>query len=174
MNKRYYLYILLLITCGILLIISITSLPKKQTPSLPRVGQKAIPTVYENMNAAQTGKKSYAVSSPLITRTNTLVTDNSNTILFKRTIFLSSNVTLPRFGEYTKKYGQPEKEVVGSKYYGSTMVTKIYARQGVTLIGNPNTQEVYELQEYTSMSVEEYISTYGDDIDQNKNTHEAL
>jgi hypothetical protein len=176
MNKRLYLYFLIALGVVILAIVLTALLsPKKQTPQVENpIGKQLAPTPYQSAVDLPQNQKKYTNASSLISRSNSVVTDSNNTVIYQQTVFLAPNTKLPSISAYTTQYGNPEKEITGSKYYGISAVTMIYASKGITIIGNPNTKEVYELQQYVPMSVEGYIQAYGQDISENMQNPEAL
>lgn len=89
-----------------------------------------------------------------------------NTVIFERilTPIKSSDYGYARISDFTEKYGEPDRIIQGSRHYGSLMNTYIYADQGFTLIGNPFTNEVFEIQQFLPISVERYLQLYSEDI----------
>lgn len=65
---------------------------------------------------------------------------------------------------FQNTHGQAEKVIKGSEFYGPFISYYIYAKKGITIIGNSHTDEVYELQRYQPMTVEEYLEKYGQDV----------
>lgn len=168
-------YLLLGVGAAILLFVLVL-LPlfsSKQKLDQPvQIGQTAVPTIYNNRTKTTDGTQ-YSTSSSLITRSSIVTTDASNKVVYKRTVFLAPQTKLPQQSTYST-LGAPEKVLTGSSYYGETITTSIYASKGVTLISNPDTGEVYEMQEYVSTTVDGYISQYGQDLNPNAKSPEAL
>lgn len=116
------------------------------------------------------GERKYSLNSPVpISRPNLILTKNGVSI-FERTI---TNETDPNskdyiaISQYQSIFGDPDKVIKRSKYYGDFMNTYIYASRGFALIGNPNTDEVYEVQAFVPMSTDQYVQQYGQDLDLN-------
>ncbi len=110
-------------------------------------------------------ESNYSYSSYLITRPNEIKTEN-NTASFERVLLpvSSSDPNFTTIPQLIEKYGQPDKVVRGSKYYGDFLNTYIYATQGMAFVGNPNTNEVYEIQFFNPMTPDEYEKKYGQEI----------
>lgn len=97
-------------------------------------------------------------------RPNLVIIKNGK-LLFKRTItkpLVSGR--LPSYGNLSSGLGAAGQVQKGSRFFGPTVQTYIFASKGVTLIANPNTGEVKEVQVYPSQSISDYLSTYGEDI----------
>lgn len=121
----------------------------------------------EDMDVLSEDKRIYTYSSPLITRKNEILTQN-NRVIFER-ILIPEDKNDPGyviFSEYTRLFGEPNETVVGSKFYGQFIQTRIYADKGFALIGNPLTDEIYEVHVFTPMTIEEYENAYGSDLDE--------
>lgn len=93
--------------------------------------------------------------------------------LLKFTAASVASAAASTFEPLTATLGQPEKTAPGSKFYGYHMNTYIYASKGIVFIGNPNINEVFEIQSFTPMSVEEYINNYGQDISESQRRGEG-
>jgi len=59
----------------------------------------------------------------------------------------------------TKTYGKPEK--ITYSYFMAGAKTYIYAKQGVTFVVNEQAGVIYEKHYYLSMSLDEYMKTWG-------------
>lgn len=109
----------------------------------------------------------YSLNSQNPIRTDQIITRNEQ-IVFQRT-YIPEDPSDPShllISAMIEKHGQPEKVIQGSKLWGPFMNNYIYNTKGLAFIGNPNTDEVYELQNFTPLSLDEYIQKYGDDIDE--------
>ena len=149
--------------------------PLKSSP-LPlqkaKIGEKISSKIENNFKiinkeATDEGKVIYSLDSKNPIRTDQIITQN-NQVIFQR-VYVPENPNDPNhllISTMLRKYGTPEKTVQGSKLWGHLIVLYIYSSNGVAFIGNPNTDEVYELQTFTPLSVDEYIQKYGDDIDE--------
>lgn len=67
---------------------------------------------------------------------------------------------LPRLPIYTQEFGQAESTKDNISPYGAEVTAYMYASKGFTLFANRYTKEVYEVQRFTPMSVEQYKSQY--------------
>jgi hypothetical protein len=102
--------------------------------------------------------------SPLVARPN-LVVIKEGKLLYKRTITTPlANGRLPSFGNLSSGLGAAGQVQKGSRFFGAQFQTYIFASKGVTLIANPETGEVQEVQVYQPSSVSEYLTTHGEDI----------
>ncbi len=103
--------------------------------------------------------------SPINSRPNEVITKNG-IVIYEKDLTPQD----PQSSEFISltsvfaSFGQPERLIKGSKYYGSFLNQYIYAGKGFSLVANPNNNEVYEMIFFEPMSVEGYISKYGDDI----------
>lgn len=105
----------------------------------------------------------YSFISSLPARDNLIITKGDK-VIFERAITNPEANILPKFDSYFQKYGKPEAEVKGSKFYGEFQTTYIYASKGFALIANPFTMEIDEVHTFASMSVDDYIKIWGQDI----------
>lgn len=114
------------------------------------------------------GEKRYSLTSPVpLSRPNLILTQNGVAI-FERIITNEANPSSKDYAtvsEYKNLFGNPEKTIKGSKYYGNFMNTYVYSSRGFAFIGNPNTDETYEVQTFVPMSADQYMKQYGQDID---------
>lgn len=101
----------------------------------------------------------YLAHSEGAIRTDGVMLQN-DTVRFKRT----RSPAIDRVADYKKAYGEPEREIQGSLYFGENAKTYIFAKKGIAIIANMNTEEVYELQQFQPVSVERYLNLYGEDI----------
>lgn len=113
-------------------------------------------------------KTIYTLQSSFASRENVVITQNG-VVVFERilTPVKSSAPGFAEISEYTAIFGEPEEMIRGSHHYGPFIYTHIYASQGLAVIGNRVTDEVFEIHNFTPVSIEEYIQEYGDDIDEN-------
>jgi hypothetical protein len=121
----------------------------------------------EDKKTLPDGAVRYSLISPLVTRKNeVLVKDNR--VVFERILIPESKNALgyATISDYTKRHGQPEETIEGSRFYGPPISTFIYANQGFAFIANTITDEVYEIQKFQPMSVSDYKSLYGQDIEE--------
>lgn len=121
----------------------------------------------ENKSTLPNGSIRYTFTSPLMLRKNEVIVQN-NRVIFERILVPESSndpgyVTI---SEYKGQYDQPQRVITGSHFYGHHVETYIYADKGFTLIGNPFTDEVFEIHVYIPTTVENYIEQYGEDIEE--------
>lgn len=104
------------------------------------------------------------LTSPLVARPN-LVIVKAGQLVFKRTITTPlANGRLPSFGNLSAGLGAASQVQKGSRFYGPQVQTYIFATKGITLIANPNTGEVQEVQVYQPTTTADYLSKFGEDI----------
>lgn len=110
----------------------------------------------------------YTKSSLIKIRPNQIIVQNG-IVVFERELTpeKKSEEGYSTLSEFNNKFGSPDKKIKGSKFYGNQISTFIYASKGFTLIGNENTDEVYEIQFYIPTSVQNYINTFGSDVSSN-------
>lgn len=75
--------------------------------------------------------------------------------------------------DFTAKYGEAEKVYKGHRLYGEFEYTYAFPSKGFSIVANPFTKEVFEIQVYAPTTVEGYFSKYGSDIEE-KPTKEAV
>ncbi len=110
------------------------------------------------------GDSGYLLNSKLDARPNQVVFRNKISS-FERTVIMGETGSAsPKISDLILKYGQAERTIRGSKFYGRMMNTYIYSNKGLAFIGNPNTDEIFEIQTFLPITVEEYLSSYGEDI----------
>lgn len=116
-----------------------------------------------------TGETEYSFVSEIDVRPAIILTDKNGEVIFERIMIPSEpeSTGYSLISEYKTRYGQPEADIAGSHFYEWAIHTYVYASQGFALIGNPNTDEVFEIHSFQPMSVEEYRVKFGQDIDVN-------
>lgn len=119
----------------------------------------------ENKSTLADGSTRYTFNSPLLSRKNEIITKDG-TAVFERIIVpeKSKDPGYARISAFISRYGQPQKTIKGSVFYGELISTFIYADKGFTLIGNPRTDEVFEIQIYAPMPIDQYSQQFGEDI----------
>ena len=133
--------------------IGITS--EKEVASLPSASKIALP----NSDAG------YSLPSSLKTRPNVIGIKNGFVSYERETT--STNPSSPTYltlSKITYTFGEPEKVINGSNYYGSFLSTYIYASRGFSVVANPNTDEVYEVQFFAHTTPNQYVKLFGEDI----------
>lgn len=94
----------------------------------------------------------------IITRNNVVISEKTNTITNKPGGF-------PKISELKKTFGNPEQEITGSKEFGDFAITYIYPQGGFSFVGNPATDNVYQILRFQSMNLKEYVGKYGSVFD---------
>ncbi len=115
----------------------------------------------QNEEILQNGIIKYTMQSHNAQRPNIRLVSNEN-VLFKRVV-ISPDFPLVANG-FNKLYGNPERIIQGSLFYGDAAQTQIYGQIGVANIVNPQTNLVLEQHIFLPMDADEYIKNYGDDI----------
>lgn len=111
------------------------------------------------------GTLKYSLTSETTGRPNIVIVRATNQdIAFERTV-ISQNAKPIVLSDYLEFFGQPERIIKGSRFYGANAQTYIYAKtRGTAFIVNPQTNRVLELQTFAPMSIENYIQKFGDDL----------
>lgn len=113
-------------------------------------------------DALPDGTTKYTFASTNQARPNIFIAYNAHETLFQRDVILSKYPV--KITDYTKQFGQPERTISGSFFYGSNTQTLIYAQEGLAIVGNIQTNQVYEQHIFEPMTPAMYIQKYGDDI----------
>lgn len=114
--------------------------------------------------ASSDGTITYLVKSVNSLQPDKVITKNGAVIYEDTSSFTDALGGFPKTASYMDKFGNPEKKIDGSEKYGPFVSTYIYAEKGFSLIGNPNTDEVYEIQRFLPMPIVEYLNKYGSGI----------
>lgn len=109
------------------------------------------------------GSIQYSFNSPLLKSDNLVITKDG-VVVFKRVFPGTDDWNLPRLTDYISQHGNPEAQFSGSINWGRFIKTYIYASAGFTIVGNPISDEVVEIQSYLPMTVDDYIKEWGQDI----------
>lgn len=105
---------------------------------------------------------------------NNLVETEKDKAIFKRVVSITAgDYKSPDVTTYTQAFGAAEFEFTGSNRYGPYFITYVYPSRGFALIFNPYTNEVYEIQSFKPVSLEEYRNRWGDDINENLKQQES-
>jgi len=107
----------------------------------------------------------YSFESTLNARPNEIITDN-HIVVYEKDLIPESPSTpgYTTISDIESRYGNPERIVNGSKFYGYFIDYYIYASLGFAFAGNKHTNEVYEFQFFKPMSIQEYLNFYGSDV----------
>lgn len=187
-KKSLLLILFLIISIGILSIISLLSPRTNSVPVSPRpvimqspapinnvlplqktvTGKTPTQEIEKNFNILnkqplENNKISYTIASPLNARPDQILTQN-NLAIFERVVVVGRQEETNKISSIITRFGPAEKIFKGSKYYGDHMSTYVYASKGFTIIGNDNADEIYEIQTFIPTSVENYLKNYGEDI----------
>lgn len=92
------------------------------------------------------------------------ITTKNGVVNFEKAVTVNNEYIHPEVSTYQNKYGKPDKVIQGSKIWGSHETFYIYSSKGFTLIANPFTQEIDVIQQYSPTTVDNYIATWGSDI----------
>lgn len=104
---------------------------------------------------------------------DTIITNNGR-VVYEKAITVDNNYIHPTISSFEQKFGKPQRIIKGSKTNGPFESFYIYASKGFTLIGNPYTDEVNQIQTYPPMSLDEYIQKWGEEIDKTPSTKENI
>lgn len=108
------------------------------------------------------GSTKYSLSSSVQSRPNVIITrDQEQNIVFERTVIEQTGKPI-LLADYLSFFGQPERTIAGSQFYGTSAQIYILASQGVAYIAIPQTNRVLELHTFAPMSVDEYLAKFGD------------
>lgn len=158
------------------------TVPTSETASLSPYLQTTIGSEEKNLESfpgfkskapRSKNETQYTFSSPILLYDNTIVTDQGK-VIYEKAITVDPGYTHPTISSYESRFGKPELVVKGSKTYGEFAKTYIYSQKGFALIGNPFTDEVYEIQQFKPMTVEEYMVLWGKDIDRTQSAKENI
>lgn len=107
------------------------------------------------------GVTKYTLASYNPQRPNIRLIKDDN-VLFSRVV-ISPDFPLQSSG-FDEVYGDPERIIQGSRFYGVSVKTMIYSELGIANIIDPGTGLVLEQHIFQPMDVDQYIRTYGEDI----------
>lgn len=102
-----------------------------------------------------------------------LIEQRPNQIIIHNNLAVFERIAVPgnpqekgyaKISEFSKEYGEEDQIIDGSQFFGPFTSTYIYSSKGFAILGNPNTDEVYEIQVFLPTTVEDYSKTYGDDL----------
>lgn len=113
------------------------------------------------------GSLRYSLKSPLISRKNEIIVKNGQ-VIYERILVPESRKSpgYVTISEYRHRLGNPAAIIRGSRFYGPLIATILYPEKGIVLIGNTYTDEVYEVHAFSPMTLEDYRSQFGQDIDE--------
>ena len=120
----------------------------------------SLPKTYQKKESLPDGSTAYSYNSGNPSRPHLEISSSDDQIVFSRAV-ASKDFPLSTISTYNEAYGGPDKTITGSKIYGKNAVTLIYASVGVAIIGDPQTDEVFEKQTFVPMTADQYIQKYG-------------
>lgn len=121
------------------------------------------------------GSTFYSFSSLSQGRTDAVIVKDGVAVYERRrTPEYPDQLGYAKIDQFIQTYGQPEAVINGSKFYTDFASYYVYASKGFTVIANPYTKEVYEVQKYEPMAIESYRLLYGDDINEQKRPPEIF
>lgn len=118
---------------------------------------------YENLinkELLPDGSTKYSFDSGNPERPDITMLTNDNKMLFYRRVSVAAlPIISPSFIKET--FGQPERIIAGSQFYGKDTVIYLYAASGVAFIVNPQINETYEEQRFQPMTSDAYLQRFG-------------
>lgn len=115
-------------------------------------------------NTLANGYTEYALKIEGRIRPNSIVVKNGFVISKRERLEAPPDSQLPTVSYFLSQYGNPEQKIKGSAYYGRDAVYFIYAGRGVAFVANEYTGQVFEIQFFRPVSLDEYIKVYGSDV----------
>lgn len=109
------------------------------------------------------GSIQYTLRSSLRTR-DSIVIVKGPSVIYSRIITIGHDSSAPKITTYLKQYGVAEKVYRGSKYFGPLASLYLNATRGYALIGNSQTDEMFEVHTFPKMTIDEYFSKFGEDF----------
>lgn len=93
-----------------------------------------------------------------------IITKNGVVVFEKTSTFTNNDGGFPKFSPIKNLYGKEEMALQGHPYYGPFAVTYIFAYRGFAVVVNPNTDNIYEVQRFTPLSIDSYLKIYGSNL----------
>ena len=116
-------------------------------------------TGFERKELRSDGTIIYVYTSEKPDRPNITIRNPDNSIIFYRNLS-TTDQPLMNISLIQETFGQPERIIQGSTYFGQQAQIYIYEESGLAFIVNPQTNETYEEQGFPTMSVDEYLNTF--------------
>lgn len=126
-----------------------------------RINNEGFPDLQKEEVLPNGGYKRY-LDSANPARSNIIQSGPDGSILFER--YIVGPDASERLSDNSISYGTPEHIFSGSRFYGPSAQTYLFATKGVALIANPQTDQVLEKHFFPPMSVDAYVQKYGEDI----------
>lgn len=178
-KNRITLVVLILIVFAVLLYFLTPNIPQQTLRPTPSPTSNIVSTLFTttigtnqaqieqlaNLKNKETkdNQTNYSFSTPAQTRDDLIITEGGK-VIFERKVTVEPNFAHPVLSETLAPLGTPEKEFKGSYYYGEEFITYIYPSKGISVVGNPLSNEVYEINQFKPMTVEEYEKQWGTDL----------
>jgi hypothetical protein len=149
-----------------------TSVPQEDSGT-PLHGEVALyeeSSTLEKKETLSDGSIKYYLSSNTEGRPDVIIArGEAQDTIFQRSVIPQTGTPI-LLSEYLDFFGEPERIIPGSRFYGPEAQTYLYAQsRGTAYIANPQTNRVLELHTFAPMSIEQYIQKFGEDIASNPN-----
>lgn len=102
----------------------------------------------------------YTLNSPNTSHPNIVIVKNDE-LVFRRSVNPPND--LQPIDPFISMYGEPDRIVRGSKYYGGNYEKYIFAHLGFTLIVDSNNKLVVEQHFYIPTTATEYLQRFGEE-----------
>lgn len=110
------------------------------------------------------GSIKYTRDSGVVNRPNITITQGGEqNVVFERSVIAQKGEPV-LLSDYLELFGQPEKIIKGSRFYGPEAALYFYSARGLAFIANPQTNRVFEIHSFPLIDEATYIKKYGDDI----------
>lgn len=120
----------------------------------------------KDKKALPDGSTEYIVKSKFASRDNILVIKDK-VFLFKREITVNDQLIHPKITDYLKTYGNPDKILTGSRFFGPYQKFYLYPQKGFVLSANPGTDEIDEIYSFVPTTQEDFLAKWGEDYSPN-------
>lgn len=139
----------------------VTPLSKVEIGKTTKAEIEKLPNI-QKKEALPNGGTKYSIKSYNVLRPDEIIVKD-NTATFERSTTPEDPKALgfARIAQYIERYGEPQRVIKGSKFYGEFVSTYVYSQLGFTVIANQYTGEVFEVQTFAPMSVSSYMQLYG-------------
>lgn len=143
----------------------ISPLQKSTIGQIPNTDLTTLPNFIKSEKKEDQTIWSYRTHNPF--RSDEVITNNQGFVVFEKITIPENNTTTGsiKISTFIQQHGEAERTIQGSADYGPFSNTYVYAGKGFTVIANPSTGTVQEIQLYQPLSVDEYLKTYGGTIE---------
>lgn len=114
--------------------------------------------------ALSDGSVKYDVPSVNALQPDQIISKNGIVIYEKTSTFTNKQGGFPKLSSLVNLFNPSEMELRSHPFYGPFVTTYIFAYKGLAIVGNPNTDEVYEVQRFSPQSIDSYLKIYGKDL----------